>query len=194
MIHKLRHLVQGMQPPQVMGEVVQQPQVAPMEGQQVIVVGQGQQYGMMHSQRPTHAMTMLDAIKTCLTRKYADFNGRASKSEYWWFTLFNFLIYCGFIGLFIVGIIVEQNNVFNGDTIFVMFILIALLFGFWMLYVIIPTLGVTARRLHDQGKSGWFILLSLIPYIGPFVIFIFLVLEGDPIPNRFGPCPTNRVD
>jgi len=185
--------MQFMQPPQVMGEVVQNPQSAPMEGQQVIVVGQGQQYVMAQSQRPMHAMTFLDAIKTCLTKKYADFNGRASRSEYWWFVLGLSLIYMaiGFGGFGMVYVLQsslssDQKYMFGG--IFLMLITIV------SLATLIPSLAVVVRRFHDQGHSGWMIVLGIIPYLGGLIIFVFMLLDGEGQTNRFGPCPTNRLD
>jgi uncharacterized membrane protein YhaH (DUF805 family) len=59
----------------------------------------------------------------------------------------------------------------------------------WALFVFIPNLAVTIRRLHDQDKSGWFILLGLIPIVGPFIVLVFYFIEGTRGPNRFGPDP-----
>jgi len=173
-----------MQAPQVMGEVVTQPQVAPMEGVQVVV---------LQSQRPTHAMTMLDAIKSCLAKNYANFNGRASRSEYWWFILGLSLTYIAiFAGGF--GLIFALQSSLSSDAKFMSFGIILLLSGIIGLATFIPSLAVVVRRFHDQGHSGWMILLGLIPYLGGLVIFVFMLLDGEGQTNRFGPCPTNRLD
>ncbi|HZG46474.1 MAG TPA: DUF805 domain-containing protein, partial [Allosphingosinicella sp.] len=59
----------------------------------------------------------------------------------------------------------------------------------WGLLVFIPNLAVTIRRLHDQDKSGWFVLLALIPLVGPIILLVFYCIEGTRGPNRFGPDP-----
>lgn len=105
-------------------------------------------------------MTFTDSIKTCFS-KYADFNGRARRSEYWWFFLF---IVLGSIAASVID-----------DTVNLLFTLATLL----------PSLAVAARRLHDIGRSGWWLLLGFIPLIGALVLIYFMVLEGEG-ENRFG--------
>jgi uncharacterized membrane protein YhaH (DUF805 family) len=95
-------------------------------------------------------MTFVESIRTCLT-KYVDFNGVASRSEFWWFILF----------VFIVSIVLNWISPLIGG-----------LFGLAML---LPELAVGARRLHDTGKSGWLQLLLLIPLIGLIVLIVFWV-------------------
>lgn len=104
-------------------------------------------------------------------RKYASFSGRASRSEYWYFILFN-LIFSFVIG-FIDGFI-GAGSVLSG-----LYILIAL----------IPGLAVLVRRLHDTGKSGGNALLLLIPLIGIIIMLVFLAQDSDPTENRYGPNP-----
>ncbi len=104
-------------------------------------------------------MTFTDSIKTCLS-KYADFKGRASRSEYWWFILFLFL------GFFILS--------FFGKTL-------VLIFNFGML---LPSIAVATRRLHDTNRTGWLQLIGIIPIIG-WLILIFLLVQGPKEPNRF---------
>ena len=111
-----------------------------------------------------------------ITKRYADFSGRARRSEYWYYTLFSTLI---FLGVAILGgILVGATESPLGIG------LIVLLF----LPLIIPSLAVTVRRLHDSGKSGWFLLLQIVPF-GGLVIFIFTVLDSEPQTNRWGPNP-----
>lgn len=105
-------------------------------------------------------MTFVDAIKTCFS-KYADFNGRAARSEYWWFVLF---IVLGSIATSIV------NDV------------LSLLFT---LGVLLPSIAAAARRLHDTDRSGWMQLIGLIPLVGWLIVIYFLVQEGTGA-NRFG--------
>jgi uncharacterized membrane protein YhaH (DUF805 family) len=110
-------------------------------------------------------------------RQYADFSGRARRTEYWMFVLFNFIF-------LIVAMILD--NVL-GTTVWV------LPYGwFYFLYVLavfIPSLAVAARRLHDIGKSGWMLLLILIPVIGGIWLLVLMVTEGKPGPNEYGPNP-----
>ena len=113
-------------------------------------------------------MDFVTAIKTCLN-KYVDFNGRASRSEYWWFVLAVILaqVVAGIIG----GII-------------------GLNFLPWIVWlaVIVPTLAVAVRRLHDLDKPWVWILLGLIPVVGLYLIYLF-VQPGTPGPNQFGENP-----
>ena len=110
---------------------------------------------------------------------YANFNGRARRKEYWMFTLF-FLLFALLVG-FVIGILSAV-----GETVAMIAIILAVV---WYLAHLVPSLAVTVRRLHDTGKSGWFYLLAIIPYIGGLIIFIFTVIEGDKGDNKYGPDP-----
>ena len=110
---------------------------------------------------------------------YANFNGRARRKEYWMFTLF-FLLFALLAG-FVIGILSAA-----GETVAMIAIILAVV---WYLAHLVPSLAVTVRRLHDTGKSGWFYLLAIIPYIGGLIIFIFTVIEGDKGDNKYGPDP-----
>jgi len=103
-------------------------------------------------------------------KKYAVFNGRARRKEYWMFTLFVVIIY---IVLAILGVALK-----------VTFLPII----FWVA-ILLPSLGVTIRRLHDTGRSGWFIFISLIPLVGSIILLVFLAGEGQPGVNKYGPNP-----
>ena len=112
---------------------------------------------------------------------YANFSGRATREEYWMFTLFYFLFLLGgWIALFALTSII---GVEAGYTIIGLVMIIFIFAHF------IPTLAVLVRRLHDTGKSGWYLLIQLIPYIGALIIFIFTVIEGDKNENKWGPNP-----
>ena len=104
-------------------------------------------------------MTFVESIKTCFS-KYADFTGRASRSEYWWWFLFVLLATVA------TGIVSEKLS------------------ALFSLAVMLPGLAVGARRLHDIDKSGWFQLLYLIPVIGWIIVVYWAVQEGKE-PNRF---------
>ena len=116
-------------------------------------------------------MSFSDAVTTVLTKKYADFSGRARRSEYWWFVL------AEIIALSILYGLTRVSSIF-----LILYFIVALA-------LIIPGLAVTVRRLHDTGKSGWFILLGLIPFVGGIIILIFTVQEGTPGDNQYGPNP-----
>jgi len=105
-------------------------------------------------------MNFADAVKTCFT-KYLDFNGRASRSEFWWFTLF-----------YLLGAVVTS-------------IISTVLYFIFALAILLPAIAVGVRRLHDTNRSGWWMLISLIPLIG-LVLIYFYVLESDAGENNFG--------
>jgi uncharacterized membrane protein YhaH (DUF805 family) len=110
-------------------------------------------------------------------KKYAVFSGRARRAEYWYFVLFNFLIYIGLS--FIDGIFGTYNSA-HGTGI---------LSGLYGLAVLIPGLAVLWRRLHDTGRSGWYALLNLIPLVGAIVLIVFLAQDSQPVENKYGPNP-----
>ncbi len=115
----------------------------------------------------------LDALKN----KYATFEGRARRSEYWYFMLFYFL---AIVALAIVDVIVGTYSEEGG---------FGLLSGLFMLATILPSLAVTVRRLHDTDRSGWWVLINLVPILGALVLLVFTVLDSQPGANRFGPNP-----
>jgi len=118
----------------------------------------------------------LEALK-----KYAEFNGRASRQEYWFFILFNILIsaFLATIDFF--------SGTFNIETG------VGLLSGIYSLAVLIPGIAVTVRRLHDTDRSGWWLLIPLIPVIGGIVLFIFMVQDSTSGDNQYGPNPSYQV-
>ena len=113
----------------------------------------------------------------CLTKKYACFSGRARRQEYWMFVLFN--IIAGIIIGVIAGVLVSVTNV----TAF------AYLGSIYNLAVLIPGLAVLFRRLHDIGKSGWWVFISLVPCVGSIILLVFLFLDSQPGSNAYGPNP-----
>ncbi len=110
-------------------------------------------------------------------KKYAEFNGRARRKEYWYFMLFNFLI-----SIFLAAIDFVSGS-FNVETG------VGLLSGIYSLAVLIPGISVTVRRLHDTDRSGWWLLIPLIPIIGGIVLFIFMVQDSASGDNQYGPNP-----
>ena len=117
-------------------------------------------------------------------QKYAVFNGRSRRSEFWYFQLFNLLfglgitLVFGFIGLALSGGN-ENSAVYVGDAANIVFALATLL----------PAIGVRIRRLHDTDKSGWWVLLGLVPFIGGIVLIVFCVQDSQPGSNQYGPNP-----
>lgn len=109
--------------------------------------------------------------------QYADFSGRARRKEYWMFVLFNMLF--AFIAVIMDNILGLALPELGYGPIY----------GLYLLAVIIPGLSVTVRRLHDTGKSGWMILISIIPILGTIWLFVLLVSEGDRGSNKYGPDP-----
>jgi uncharacterized membrane protein YhaH (DUF805 family) len=110
-------------------------------------------------------------------KKYADFNGRARRKEYWMFFLFNVIIS---IALLIVDGILGTSAV-PGT--------IGLLGVVYLLALLIPGIAVAIRRLHDTGRSGWWILIGLVPFVGGIILIVFLVQDGTPGENQFGKNP-----
>ena len=128
-------------------------------------------------------------------RKYADFSGRARRTEFWLFALLLFLIEVVFMALIsavggqalIVGYPASASVPMSGSLVAVILIHFAV-----TLALLVPSLAVTFRRLHDTNRKGWWILIGFIPLIGQLVLFIFYVLDGTPSLNRFGPDPKGR--
>jgi uncharacterized membrane protein YhaH (DUF805 family) len=115
----------------------------------------------------------LDALKN----RYATFEGRARRKEYWFFVLFYAL---AIVALAIVDDIVGTYREEVG---------FGLLTAVFVLATFIPTLAVTVRRLHDTNRSGWWVLLEFVPIVGGLVLLVFMVLDSQPGANRFGPNP-----
>lgn len=111
--------------------------------------------------------------------KYADFNGRARRSEYWYFVLFTLLIAMLFVGVIVLGAVMEIGFIAITGGI---------LLGIFWLGIIIPQLAAGSRRLHDTNKSGWLQLITLIPF-GNIILIVFFCLEGDQGSNQYGPNP-----
>ena len=110
-------------------------------------------------------------------KKYATFSGRAQRSEYWYFVLFYFVI---FIGLAIVDGITGSFDEEAG---------MGLLGSLFVIAMLIPSLAVGVRRLHDTNRSGWWLLVSIIPVIGLIVLVVFTIQDSQPGQNQFGPNP-----
>ena len=131
-------------------------------------------------------MNFQTAVRTCLS-KYATFSGRAIRSEYWYFVLFNFL---GQILLGIIdGILFDTGSMMHGTGFLSFQSEGGPLSGLFSLAILLPSIAVGVRRLHDIGKSGWWLLLILLPLIGFLVLLYFFVQPSEPGANRYGPGP-----
>lgn len=118
--------------------------------------------------------------------QYSDFTGRARRKEYWMYQLL--------VGLLMLGLLVVFGGLAaltRSQTLGYLMIGVIAIIG---LGLMIPTLAVTTRRLHDTGRSGWWQLISLVPYVGGFVVLVFCILEGNPGPNQYGPDPKALPD
>ncbi len=117
-------------------------------------------------------VTFKEAVVSALQNNYCNFNGRASRSEYWWFQLFGFIL----------GIVVEivfcwSQNAMNVAS------------GLVGLALLLPSLGLCVRRLHDIGKSGWWIFISLIPIVGWIILLVWYCKDSQMAPNEYGDVP-----
>ena len=122
-------------------------------------------------------MNILNEIKTSVkevvVKNYVNFEGRASRPEYWWFILAYFIVNV------ILGIIPKVGTVLSGIL---------------ALALLIPSIGVAVRRLHDINKSGWWYLLILVPIVGAIILILWFVKPSDNGENKYGPKPRWEVE
>lgn len=119
----------------------------------------------------TPKMSFIEAVKTCLTEKYCKFSGRARRSEYWWYCLATGIISC-----------VAQMVLGNSTAGMIGYLVICLA-------LLLPGWGVSVRRLHDIGKSGWSLLICLIPLVGSIILLVWLAKDSQPGVNQYGESP-----
>ncbi|MER5888683.1 DUF805 domain-containing protein [Streptomyces sp. NPDC001941] len=110
---------------------------------------------------------------TDVLKKYATFQGRARRSEYWMFALFNALV----ILVLVILAMTTRSTVF------------AALYGLYVLAVLLPSLAVVVRRLHDTGRSGGWFFIAFVPLVGGIILLVFLCLDSEPQHNAYGPNP-----
>lgn len=124
-------------------------------------------------------------------KRYFDFSGRSRRKEYWMFTLFQIIVALILIVPMIAGIPgTDPDTGVSGEPGILFWVSIALL-SIFVLASIIPSIAVSVRRFHDQDKSGWFYLISFVPYVGGLIVFVFMLLEGTRGPNQYGEDPKN---
>lgn len=117
-------------------------------------------------------------------KRYFDFRGRARRTELWMFHLFNLLVLTALYAF--RSLMMTMFSVKGPEAVASVLILI------YFLGMIIPTLAVSARRLHDQDKSGWLLLMHFIPLVGIMIVFVYMVTEGTRGHNQYGPDPKQR--
>ncbi len=117
---------------------------------------------------------------TDVLKKYAVFSGRATRKEYWMFVLFNFII------SIIIGIVGSLSSL-------VIRVDLSILSFLYLLAIIIPSIAVGVRRLHDTDHSGWWMFISLIPLVGTIILLVFLVTDSDAGENKYGQNPKGVV-
>ncbi|MBT2481415.1 DUF805 domain-containing protein [Streptomyces sp. ISL-94] len=108
---------------------------------------------------------------TDVLKKYADFSGRARRQEYWMFFLCNLAVA---IVVAIIDAVIGANMI---------------IYGLYVLAIIVPCIALTVRRLHDLGKSGWWCFIVFIPLVGGIWLIVLAATEGQPGPNQYGPSP-----
>jgi uncharacterized membrane protein YhaH (DUF805 family) len=124
-------------------------------------------------------------------KKYAQFSGRARRSEFWLFSLFIFLVeivyfvLMGVTGNFGPAGYTQLNGIG---------VALAGLFSLFFLGIFIPSIAVTFRRLHDTNRSAWWLLIGFLPFLGALVLLVFYFLPGTNGPNKFGPDPKGSAD
>jgi uncharacterized membrane protein YhaH (DUF805 family) len=113
---------------------------------------------------------MIGAWKDVVTKNYANFSGRLGLPGFWWFVLVNFII-----ELVLLILVIAVHPIF-----------LVLYIGY-ALAVIVPSIAAGVRRMHDTGRSGLFVLLGLIPFVGPIILIVLFAQKGQPEANQYGP-------
>ncbi len=131
----------------------------------------------------TGRMTQASARRFCSYARYFDFSGRSDRTEYWWFC-FSFWLLVASGGLLDLAFLGSAVNAVGEPT--------GVLAPLALLVSLIPSLGVTVRRLHDTGRSGWWCLIGLIPVLGFIVMLVWMLSPGTRASNQFGPPPSWR--
>ena len=150
---------------------------------------QAQQFGApAFSPRPQQMMGFMDALTTVFRTKYATFSGRASRSEYWW----------SYLGMLVISTLLQVFSIVGAIALFSIsesLASLAFLIGtVGLLALLPPSLGVSVRRLHDTGKSGWLLLLAFVPCIGFILLLVWFIEDGQAHDNAYGPVPTNTLE
>ncbi|HRP33395.1 MAG TPA: DUF805 domain-containing protein [Agriterribacter sp.] len=133
-------------------------------------------------EQPNTNLSMIGWWKKVVIENYANFNGRARRAEYWFFSLGSFLMLIAFYFIGIVGAF-SQSMVLTVAGIGLYLLL--------SLGLLVPSIAVAVRRLHDLNKSGWYYLIGLIPLVGPIILLVWFFTDGDRFVNKYGDDPKN---
>ncbi|MCM1076513.1 MAG: DUF805 domain-containing protein [Bacteroides sp.] len=117
-------------------------------------------------------LTFGEAVQRALTVNYCNFTGRSSRSEFWWFMLFGIIVSC------VVSILFAWSDTLE-----------YIVNGLVSLFFILPSLGLAIRRMHDTGRSGWWILVNLVPLVGWIIYLYFAAQDSQPMTNKWGLVP-----
>lgn len=121
----------------------------------------------------------------CIRQKYIDGDGRARRLEYWSFVLFAWLTtMAAFVPLFTIIGLADDN-----EALFPLAAAMTVLSALWILFLAIPGVSLSVRRLHDVGLNGWLYLLTFIPYVGGIFMLVIACIPSQPHPNPYGPSP-----
>ena len=133
-------------------------------------------------------MNMQDAVASVF-RNYATFSGRARRAEYWWFILFSIIVSTG-LGILDAALFGYTVSTETGEGMASFDLQSVGVFApIWSLATFLPSLAVAVRRLHDIGRSGWWLLLVLLPLIGAIILIVWFATRGTPATNAHGPDP-----
>jgi uncharacterized membrane protein YhaH (DUF805 family) len=133
---------------------------------------------------PHYGINFGGAVKRAFI-KGLRFDGRASRAEYWWFVLFTGLFLIGLsIPALVLGVSTSPDG---GDTPGPAAVPLLILIALFWLAIIVPSISLTVRRLHDAGYSGWLVLLNLVPYVGSLIVAIFCILPPSPAGAKYDP-------
>jgi uncharacterized membrane protein YhaH (DUF805 family) len=113
-------------------------------------------------------MPIIENWKLVVLERFAKFDGRAGRAEFWWFVLANVIVYVALL------ILAQISSIF------------LVLYFLFALAILVPSIAVAIRRLHDTDKSGWLLLVGLIPFVGFIILLVFYIQEGTSGPNQYG--------
>jgi uncharacterized membrane protein YhaH (DUF805 family) len=132
--------------------------------------------------RPHYGIGFGGAVKRAFAKGFR-FHGRASRAEYWWFVLFTVLVMIGLgIPASILGVATSPDG---GETPGPAAVPLLVILGLFWLAILVPSISLTVRRLHDAGYSGWLVLLTLVPSVGSLIVAIFCILPPSPAGARY---------
>ena len=131
---------------------------------------------------------MIEWYKEVVFRKYATFDGRARRAEFWYFVLVNVIIGAVLEAGVLAGTAMSRGSSAGGPGLYIAGIFAAASI-LYLLATLVPSIAVSVRRLHDRDLGGWWYLLIFVPFVGAIAVLILQMLPGTPGPNRFGPDP-----